>query len=87
MIHRPAQRTTGKRAGSTVIEVVGSYSVYVSQPSPVTAFTSKEGGLSNQSGSGSSETPPRPGAGSRVPECAEIGGFQHPLRRTLPGGR
>jgi hypothetical protein len=38
MIPPPAQRIMSKRAGSTVIEVPGSHSVYVSQPGPVAAF-------------------------------------------------
>jgi len=37
MIPPPAQRIMSKRAGSTVIEVPGSHSVYVSQPGPVEA--------------------------------------------------
>jgi pimeloyl-ACP methyl ester carboxylesterase len=35
MIPPPAQQTMSKRAGSTVVEVKGSHSVYVSQPSAV----------------------------------------------------
>jgi pimeloyl-ACP methyl ester carboxylesterase len=35
MIPPPAQRIMSKRAGSTVVEVKGSHSVYVSQPSEV----------------------------------------------------
>jgi pimeloyl-ACP methyl ester carboxylesterase len=38
MIPPPAQREMSKRAGSTVIEVPGSHSVYVSQPEQVSAF-------------------------------------------------
>src|SRR5262245_55759378 len=35
MIPPPAQRAMSKRAGSTVIEVQGSHSIYVSKPGPV----------------------------------------------------
>ena len=35
MIFPPAQRTMSQRAGSTVVEVAASHSVYVSQPAPV----------------------------------------------------
>jgi pimeloyl-ACP methyl ester carboxylesterase len=35
MIPPPAQRAMSARAGSTVIEVAGSHSVYVSQPAAV----------------------------------------------------
>ena len=38
MIPPPAQRAMSKRAGSAVIEVPGSHSVYVSQPGPVAAL-------------------------------------------------
>jgi AcrR family transcriptional regulator len=36
MIFPAAQRTMSQRAGSTVVEVAASHSVYVSQPAPVT---------------------------------------------------
>ena len=35
MIPPPAQRAMAERAGSTVVEVAGSHSVYVSQPQAV----------------------------------------------------
>ena len=35
MIPPPAQRAMAQRAGSTVVEVPGSHSVYVSQPRAV----------------------------------------------------
>jgi pimeloyl-ACP methyl ester carboxylesterase len=35
MIPPPAQRAMSERAGSTVTEVAGSHSIYVSQPAPV----------------------------------------------------
>jgi pimeloyl-ACP methyl ester carboxylesterase len=38
MIPPPAQRIMSRRAGSTVTEVPGSHSVYVSRPEPVAAF-------------------------------------------------
>ncbi|RPH72049.1 MAG: alpha/beta hydrolase [Myxococcaceae bacterium] len=41
MIPPPAQRAMSKRAGSTVIEVPGSHSVYVSQPGPVAALIAR----------------------------------------------
>ena len=41
MIPPPAQRSMSKRAGSTVVEVKGSHSVYVSQPAAVAALIEK----------------------------------------------
>jgi pimeloyl-ACP methyl ester carboxylesterase len=41
MIPPPAQRAMAKRAGSTVDEVPGSHSVYVSRPGPVAAFIAR----------------------------------------------
>ena len=41
MIPPPAQRAMSKRAGSTVVEVKGSHSVYVSQPQAVAALIEK----------------------------------------------
>ncbi|HUD73167.1 MAG TPA: alpha/beta hydrolase [Dongiaceae bacterium] len=41
MIPPPAQRLMAKRAGATVIEVPGSHSVYVSQPSAVAGLIAK----------------------------------------------
>jgi pimeloyl-ACP methyl ester carboxylesterase len=38
MIPPPAQRFMSERAGSTVVEVAASHSVYVSQPAPVAAL-------------------------------------------------
>ena len=38
MIPPPAQQYMSKRAGSTVVEVKGSHSVYVSQPKAVAAL-------------------------------------------------
>jgi pimeloyl-ACP methyl ester carboxylesterase len=38
MIPLPAQRAMSKRAGSTVIEVVASHAIYISQPAPVVAL-------------------------------------------------
>jgi pimeloyl-ACP methyl ester carboxylesterase len=38
MIPPPAQRTMAERAGSTVVEVAGSHSIYVSQPQAVAAL-------------------------------------------------
>ena len=35
MIPPPAQRQMSARAGSTVVEVAGSHSIYVSQPAAV----------------------------------------------------
>jgi len=41
MIPPDAQRAMSKRAGSTVIEVSGSHSVYVSQPKAVADLIAK----------------------------------------------
>ncbi len=41
MIPPPAQRAMAKRAGATVVEVAGSHSVYVSQPTAVAALIAK----------------------------------------------
>ena len=41
MIPSDAQRTTSKRAGSTVVEVKGSHAVYVSQPEAVAHLIEK----------------------------------------------
>src|SRR4030095_5671776 len=41
MIPPPAQQFMSKRAGSTVVEVKGSHSVYVSKPEPVAALIDK----------------------------------------------
>jgi pimeloyl-ACP methyl ester carboxylesterase len=41
MIPPDAQRAMSKRAGSTVVEVNGSHSVYVSQPQAVAAIIAK----------------------------------------------
>ena len=41
MIPPPAQRSMAERAGSTVVEVAGSHSIYVSQPSAVAALIEK----------------------------------------------
>jgi pimeloyl-ACP methyl ester carboxylesterase len=41
MIPPPAQRFMSKRAGSTVVETVGSHAVYVSQPSAVAALIAR----------------------------------------------
>ena len=41
MIPPPAQRLMAKRAGAIVIEVPGSHSVYVSQPSSVAGLIAK----------------------------------------------
>jgi hypothetical protein len=38
MIPPPAQRAMSERAGSTVVEVAGSHSVYVSQPAAVASL-------------------------------------------------
>jgi len=38
MIPPPAQRLMSQRAGSTVVEVVGSHAIYVSQPNAVAAL-------------------------------------------------
>ena len=38
MIPPPAQRLMSKRAGSTVVEVAGSHSIFLSQPAKVTAL-------------------------------------------------
>jgi pimeloyl-ACP methyl ester carboxylesterase len=38
MIPPPAQRAMSARAGSTVVEVAGSHSIYLSQPQPVAAL-------------------------------------------------
>ena len=38
MIPPAAQRTMSQRAGSTVVEVAGSHSIYVSQPAAVAAL-------------------------------------------------
>jgi pimeloyl-ACP methyl ester carboxylesterase len=38
MIPPPAQRQMSKRAGSTVLEVAGSHSIFLSQPAKVAAF-------------------------------------------------
>jgi len=41
MIPPPAQREMSSRAGSTVVEVAGSHSIYVSQPAAVAALIEK----------------------------------------------
>lgn len=41
MIPPPAQRAMSERAGSTVVEVAGSHSVYVSQPAAVAALITR----------------------------------------------
>jgi pimeloyl-ACP methyl ester carboxylesterase len=41
MIPPPAQRAMSQRAGSTVAEISGSHSIYVSQPKAVAAFIAK----------------------------------------------
>jgi pimeloyl-ACP methyl ester carboxylesterase len=41
MIPPPAQRIMAKRAGATVVEVAGSHSVYVSQPTAVAGLIAK----------------------------------------------
>jgi len=41
MIPPPAQQFMSKRAGSTVVEVKGSHSVYVSKPEAVAALIDK----------------------------------------------
>jgi len=41
MIPPPAQREMSARAGSTVVEVAGSHSIYVSQPAAVAEFIEK----------------------------------------------
>ena len=41
MIPPPAQQFMSKRAGSTVVEVKGSHSVYVSKPEEVAALIEK----------------------------------------------
>jgi pimeloyl-ACP methyl ester carboxylesterase len=41
MIPPPAQRTMAERAGSTVVEVAGSHSIYVSQPAAVAGIIEK----------------------------------------------
>jgi pimeloyl-ACP methyl ester carboxylesterase len=41
MIPPPAQRAMSERAGSTVVEVAGSHSVYVSQPAAVASLITK----------------------------------------------
>jgi hypothetical protein len=41
MIPPDAQRSMSKRAGSTVVEVKGSHSVYVSQPQAVASLIEK----------------------------------------------
>ena len=41
MIPPPAQQFMSKRAGSTVVEVVGSHAIYVSQPNAVAALIEK----------------------------------------------
>jgi len=41
MIPPPAQRLMAKRTGSTVVEVAGSHSVYVSKPSAVAGLIAK----------------------------------------------
>ena len=41
MIPPPAQRIMSERAGSTVVEVAGSHSVYVSQPAAVAELIEK----------------------------------------------
>jgi hypothetical protein len=38
MIPPPAQRFMSERAGSTVVEVLGSHAIYVSQPNAVAAL-------------------------------------------------
>ena len=43
MIPPPAQRIMSERAGSTVVEVAGSHSVYVSQPAAVAELIEKAG--------------------------------------------
>jgi pimeloyl-ACP methyl ester carboxylesterase len=41
MIPPPAQRTMAERAGSTVVEVAGSHSIYLSQPAAVAGLIEK----------------------------------------------
>jgi hypothetical protein len=41
MIPPPAQRSMSERAGSTVEEVAGSHSIYVSQPAAVAELIEK----------------------------------------------
>jgi hypothetical protein len=41
MIPPPAQREMSARAGSTAVEVVGSHSIYVSQPAAVAELIEK----------------------------------------------
>jgi pimeloyl-ACP methyl ester carboxylesterase len=41
MIPPPAQREMSARAGSTVVEVAGSHSIYVSQPAAVAELIEK----------------------------------------------
>ena len=41
MIPPAAQRAMSKRAGSTVVEVKGSHSVYVSQPEAIASLIEK----------------------------------------------
>ncbi|GAA3467374.1 alpha/beta hydrolase [Nonomuraea roseola] len=38
MIPPPAQRAMAERAGATVVDVIGSHAVYVSQPAAVAAL-------------------------------------------------
>jgi len=41
MIPPTAQRFMSKRAGSTVVEMAGSHSIYISQPNAVAALIEK----------------------------------------------
>ncbi len=41
---RTAQRAMSERAGSTVVEATGSYSIYVSQPAAVADLIRSAGG-------------------------------------------
>ena len=45
MIPPPLQRTMAERAGSTVAEVAGSHSIYVSQPNAVAMLIEQAGRL------------------------------------------
>jgi hypothetical protein len=41
MIHPPTQREMSERAGSTIVDVAGSHSIYVSQPAVVAGLIEK----------------------------------------------
>jgi hypothetical protein len=50
MIPPPAQRAMSERAGSTVVEVAGSHSIYVSRPAAVAALIEQAASATTSAG-------------------------------------